>query len=361
MPSVTLHLVLASGVLEDWKDTPSSAPFDPSRPDLRNAFQQGAVGPDLGYFPGGYRFLSDLSHLVRTGQLTRTLVETAGTARERAFAWGWVTHVLADQAIHPLVGKGVGEVLYGDRERFADSSRHQTTHVQVETGLDAWYAHRFPELRRRRMAPVFQGRSIRFLVDAYQQVYGISVDPVLVLSSHLAAARMSVRGLVAAGALSLAHLSPSGSIPGAGARWLIRGILSAAGRLGRSSLALAYLNPILPAPWLREDVDRVVEGFVPRFRRHLDEGCRELADYNLDSGQIDEPPVTHPGARSALEELARFRPSGRNGDHPPGHPVSNPRVRPMSAKRWPQTLRRPHRSPILTGENRISPESPDTP
>ncbi|MFO8175183.1 MAG: hypothetical protein R6T96_12930, partial [Longimicrobiales bacterium] len=66
MPSVTLHLVLADRVLDQWQASPSTAPFDPFDTDLQNAFHQGAVGPDLGYFPGGHRFLSDLSHLVRT-------------------------------------------------------------------------------------------------------------------------------------------------------------------------------------------------------------------------------------------------------------------------------------------------------
>lgn len=307
MPSVTLHLVLADRVLDQWQDSPSTAPFDPFDTNLQNAFHQGAVGPDLGYFPGGHRLLSDLSHLVRTGELTRTLVELAENPREKAFAWGWVTHVLADQAIHPLVGKGVGEILYGDREFFADSARHQLAHVRVETGLDALYSRLFPAVRHKRMSPVFHGTSIRFLVTAYQQVYRIHVDPVLALSSHLAAVRMSAHGLWSTGVLSRALLPGAESRTLAGARWLMRRLLSGVKRMGGNALMLAYLNPIPPASWLTEEVGEVVDSFVPWFQGHFRHGCRDLADFNLDSGRVDESPVTHLGARRALDALARFR------------------------------------------------------
>jgi len=304
MPSVTLHLVLADRVLDHWKARPTSAPFDPSSSPLLNAFYQGAVGPDLGYFPGGYRFLSDLSHLVKTGDLTRTLVEKARTPLERAFAWGWVTHVLADQAIHPLIGQGVGEIEYGDREIFAESALHETRHVQVETGLDALYSQRFPGLRFRKMTPVFSGSSIGFLVGAYEKVYGVPVDPSLFLVSHMAATRMSVRGLFAAGVLSTTFLSRPGSATLAQARRLLHGMLTGLQKwIGRNSLALAYLNPISPADWLVEEVEAVLHEFAPRFLLHFEGQCRELANFNLDSGQVEEPGTTHLGARRAMAKL----------------------------------------------------------
>ncbi|MFO8175872.1 MAG: hypothetical protein R6T96_16425, partial [Longimicrobiales bacterium] len=224
---------------------------------------------------------------------------------ERAFSWGWVTHVLADQAIHPLVGKGVGELLYEDREFFADSARHQVAHVRVETGLDALYSRLFPAVRHRRMSPVFHGTSIRFLVMAYQRVYRIPMNPILVLSSHLAAVRMSAFGLRSTGVLSTVFLPEAVSRPMAGVRWLTRRLLPGVERVGGNDLMMAYLNPIPPARWLTEEVEKVVDSFVPWFQRHFRHGCRDLADFNLDSGLVDELPVTHPGARRALDALAR--------------------------------------------------------
>lgn len=166
MPNVTLHLVLADRVLEEWRRSPCGAPFPTGDGPAVNAFRQGALGPDLGYFPGGHRFLSDLAHCVRSADLARALLHGAGSPRETAFAWGWVTHVLADQAIHPWVGKGVGELRSGGRrDLFVSGDEDPSGHVRVETGLDAWYSARFPELRWWRPDPVFHGGRSRVVTQ----------------------------------------------------------------------------------------------------------------------------------------------------------------------------------------------------
>ena len=74
MPGVAVHFVLADRVLSRWRGdgvegASSLPPFDVSDPASLNAFYHGAVGPDLGYFPGGHRLLSDLAHCVRPAQV----------------------------------------------------------------------------------------------------------------------------------------------------------------------------------------------------------------------------------------------------------------------------------------------------
>jgi hypothetical protein len=123
MPGITLHFVLASRVLQRWSAAPGTAPFDLDDPVARNAFYHGAVGPDIGYLPGGHRILSELAHQVSTGKLTGRLIQSARTPSERAFAWGWLTHVLADREIHPLIGRGVGELVHGCRDTFVPGAR----------------------------------------------------------------------------------------------------------------------------------------------------------------------------------------------------------------------------------------------
>jgi hypothetical protein len=307
MPSVTLHLVMADRVLERWQERPWDAPFDPFSPTCINAFQQGAFGPDLGYFPGGYRFLSDLAHLVRSGELTRALVSSARTPLERAFAWGWVTHVLADQSVHPLVSRGVGECLFGDRTLFVDGSGNPMAHLQVETGLDAFYSHLFPAIRKRKMVPVFDGSSIRFLVNAYRRVYGLTLDPSLTLTSHMCTVRMSVQGLVSIGVMSTALLAGPASPAFLGVRWFLQQTLTMVRTgLKYNSLALAYLNPLPPTRWLVEEVGGVVEGFSDRFFHHYQTGLRELEDFNLDTGRVEEESPTHLGTVRTLDSLARL-------------------------------------------------------
>jgi hypothetical protein len=149
MPGVALHFVLADRVLNRWRTDhgAEAPPFDVADPSVLNAFYHGAVGPDLGYFPGGYQVLSDLAHCVRPAHLVRQLLCFARTDRQRAFALGWMTHVLADQTIHPVIGRAVGELLHGRRDRFVDGSAHPIAHLRVENGLDAWFAERHPAWR----------------------------------------------------------------------------------------------------------------------------------------------------------------------------------------------------------------------
>jgi hypothetical protein len=310
MPNVTLHLVLADRVLEVWRSEPDSAPFSLSDPANLNAFYHGSFGPDLGYFPGGHPFFSDLAHTVRTGALARTLVSLARTEMERAFAWGWVTHVLGDVAIHPIVGYGVGDFLHGDRERFVSAAQHKTAHVQVEVGLDAHFSARDPELRARILSPVFDGRSIGFLAEAYRQTYGFAVDPELLLASHLTTQRMSLRALASIGVMGeLLALPPRPTIWGS--RWVLRRALDVVhGGFGRESMLLAYVNPLRPRSWLVEQVDEVVRGFPGEFSRIFKGGLADYPDYNLDTGLIERVPG-HPVTLQTLATLGRLKTGGR--------------------------------------------------
>lgn len=184
MPGVTLHFVLADRVLQRWRDGAAAPPFDTREPCALNAFFHGAVGPDLGYFPGGDRLLSDLAHCVRTGELVRALIRSAVSAQERAFAWGWLTHVLADQAIHPIIGRRVGEILTGSRDHFVDGASDMPAHLRVEMGLDAWYAEQFPEVCGRRITPFLYGRGVDFLTRAYASTYRAVMEGRRFLHSH---------------------------------------------------------------------------------------------------------------------------------------------------------------------------------
>lgn len=281
--------MLADRVLERWNEDPASAPFTLSDPSSLNAFRQGAFGPDLGYFPGGHRFLSDLAHCVRSADLARSLLQLARTSRERAFAWGWVTHVIGDQAIHPWVGRGVGELVTGRRDVFISGDRDQVSHVRVETGLDAWYAARNPEYRGFDPSPVFDGDTIRFLAAAYRRTYGLRFDTAQLLGSHLAVTRMAGQALRTVSVLGNALEWESGDI--SVVRWARCGMDRARsvirGAMGRESLLMALLTPVAPSPWLLEAVEAVVEGFGHRVQRHVRSGGAHLENRNLDTGEWD--------------------------------------------------------------------------
>lgn len=305
MPGVTLHFVLADRVLQRLRRSGAAAPFDPDEEADLNAFYHGAVGPDLGYFPGGIRILSDLAHCVRTGTLARVLLHSARSSRERAFALGWVTHVLADVRIHPVIGRGVGELLQGTRDVFVDGSSHPLAHLRVEMGLDAWHAREAPDVRCRRLAPVFDADSIGFLVEAYTCTYGARIEAEWFLRSHRATTRRVGQALgTMMVVMALVDTAPHPVLP------VVRGVLQAAyRRRALRSVGLAYLNPVPPSPWLVESVEEEVDAHASRVMDVWHGAGFPLEDRNLDTGQLLEGETDHPGTLRALEGLAALGPS----------------------------------------------------
>ena len=299
MPGVTLHFVVAERALETWRSSPGGAPFDVADAAALNAFYHGAVGPDLGYFPGGHRILSDLAHCVRTGELARTLVKSAETPTERAFAWGWLTHVLADREIHPLIGRGVGSLLTGCRHTFIDGSSHPQAHLRVEMGVDAWFAREHPAVLAVRLRPAFDKSSIGFLTSAYARVYGVDIPGSLFLGSHRTAGRRVGQALASVGLVgALMRASRS--------TWLARLPRALRSLYNSGTLRhvfLAYLNPVAPAGWLRDGIMRAVGRLAGLFARELKSEARDLGDYHLDTGRPLELEAGHPATRRSLRAL----------------------------------------------------------
>ena len=117
MPCATVHLVVADRIWTRWSSE-GGAPFALGQR-TRDAFIHGSLAPDLGFIPGVDRIISELAHYYRPADLSRSLLARAASPEERAFAWGWVAHVVGDMEIHPLVGRAVGERVHGDRAQHA--------------------------------------------------------------------------------------------------------------------------------------------------------------------------------------------------------------------------------------------------
>jgi hypothetical protein len=286
MPSVTLHLLLADNVLAELESRVDPPPFDLDVPALRNAFRHGSLGPDLGYFPGGQRFLSDLAHSVGSADLTRTLVFGARTALERAFAWGWATHVLADLRIHPWIGLAVGRLRKRQPWTFVSGDEDPVGHVRVETGLDAWISSRHPEVSIAPLDTVFDIASVRFLSHAYRRRYGVSLDPRVFLASHTATTRMGRWALFATRVLGRELAEDRTSVALRAARALLR-VHAGPRRAADRSVALAYLTPVAPEPWLLDEAEAEIRTFPERFVEVAKSGFLALENRNLDTGEPD--------------------------------------------------------------------------
>jgi zinc dependent phospholipase C len=100
----------------------------------------GSVIQDLGYYPFGNKFFSNLLHYVRSGDFVEALVRDAGDVDEYAFALGALAHYANDNTGHPeAVNRAVPMVYPKLRARFGDTVTYidaPKQHVIVEFSFD---------------------------------------------------------------------------------------------------------------------------------------------------------------------------------------------------------------------------------
>jgi hypothetical protein len=72
----------------------------------------GCVIQDLGYYPFGSRFFSNLLHYVRTGDFIVALIRDAQNVDEYAFALGALGHYAADNDGHPMAVNRAVPMMY---------------------------------------------------------------------------------------------------------------------------------------------------------------------------------------------------------------------------------------------------------
>lgn len=100
----------------------------------------GCVIQDLGYYPFGSHFFSNLLHYVRTGDFIEALIRDAGDPNEYAFALGALGHYAADNEGHELAVNLAVPMMYpklkkqfGNRVTYEQSPK---SHVLVEFSFD---------------------------------------------------------------------------------------------------------------------------------------------------------------------------------------------------------------------------------
>src|SRR5215469_13061319 len=110
--------------------------------DLRKAHAYaygGSVLQDMGYYPFGNKYFSDLLHYVRSGDFVVNLVKESATVNEYAFALGALSHYAADNGGHPTINRIVTIEFpklarkFGERATYADDPK---AHIRTEFGFD---------------------------------------------------------------------------------------------------------------------------------------------------------------------------------------------------------------------------------
>lgn len=298
MPGIVVHTLLGTAVLERWTVAPGEAPFPTAAAGARAAFLTGCAGPDMGMYPGGVPLFSDLAHYVRSGDLARALVAEARSPVERAFAWGWVSHLLADVLIHPLINLGAGDAAGGDALTFA---QNPGLHVAVETAVDGFHFPRWRDLGLTRLAAPPVGE-VEHVARAYRDVYGAAIDARAVASvfaSWVSWHRISVA--MAGSASRRLYGRPRGN--GLAFRIAHRAGRTLTGVLGRPGLVYALTHPIRPSERVADLIARSLTDYPTHFHDLYAGGLPSLPNYNLDTGTVDEP-ATYPLTLAAQKRLA---------------------------------------------------------
>lgn len=129
-----------------WKDTiqplllkrfPDATPDDLKK---AHAFAYGGcLVQDMGYYPFGNKFFSDLTHYVRTGDFIVNLVHEASDVNEYAFALGALAHYSSDNMGHPTVNESVGLLFPDLRKKYGNEVTYEDNpkaHIRTEFGFD---------------------------------------------------------------------------------------------------------------------------------------------------------------------------------------------------------------------------------
>jgi hypothetical protein len=100
----------------------------------------GAIIQDMGYYPFGNRFFSDLTHYVRSGDFVLALLEESRDLNEYAFALGALSHYAADTSGHPLATNRAVAMMYPRLAKHYGSlvtyEEKPSAHMKVEFGFD---------------------------------------------------------------------------------------------------------------------------------------------------------------------------------------------------------------------------------
>jgi hypothetical protein len=143
----------------------------------------GAIIQDMGYYPHGSFFFSDLTHYVRSGDFVLALLQDSKDLDGYAFALGALAHYAADTDGHAIGTNRAVPLLYPKLKRkYGDTVTYEQdrlAHVKTEFGFDVL------EVAQGRYAPdnyhdfIGFGVSTPLLEQAFQETYGLDLKVVL--------------------------------------------------------------------------------------------------------------------------------------------------------------------------------------
>jgi hypothetical protein len=142
----------------------------------------GALIQDLGYYPFGSHFFTNLTHYVRSGEFVDCLIRDAADPDEYAFALGALAHYAFDNSGHPLAVNRAVPIMYpkvrakvGPRALYVDSPAR---HIMVEFAYDVLQVARGDYVTQDYRDRVGFEVSKPLLARAFHETYGLALDDV---------------------------------------------------------------------------------------------------------------------------------------------------------------------------------------
>ncbi len=316
------------------KRFPASTPDD-----LRKAHAYaygGCIIQDMGYYPFGSHFFSDLLHYVRSGDFVVNEIAASQDLDEYAFALGSLAHYAADNnghaiAVNPSVGVEYPK-LEAEYGRVVTYAENPTAHLRVEFGFDVL------QVGRGNYAPQSYHDFIGFetskdlLERAFLATYGIELKDVFKdLDLALATYRRAVSGVIpemtkVAWALEKKQLMKAN--PSLNRRNFVYNLSRASYRRewkekfqepGIGARVIAFFIRILPkvgplkaakpkpptpqtATWFEDSFDRTLDAYRGMLAQAA-AGHVQLVNTNFDTGRPIQP-ATYTLADDAYAKLA---------------------------------------------------------
>jgi Zinc dependent phospholipase C len=159
---------------------------DTSPEDLRKAHGYaygGAIIQDMGYYPHGTHFFSDLTHYIRSADFILAMMHDSKDVNDYAFALGAMAHYAADTDGHSIGTNRAVPILYPKlKKKFGNVVTYEEdplAHVKTEFGFDVL------EVAQHRYAPDSYHDFIGFQVavplleQAFVETYGLDLKTVL--------------------------------------------------------------------------------------------------------------------------------------------------------------------------------------
>ena len=142
----------------------------------------GSLIQDMGYYPFGNKYFSDLVHYVRAGDFVTALLRDSSDLNGYAFALGALAHYASDNSGHPTVNRVVAIEFpklkreYGSEVTYTENPK---AHIRTEFGFDMVQVakNRYTSDRYHD----FIGFSIHkpLLEQAFQETYGMPLQNVI--------------------------------------------------------------------------------------------------------------------------------------------------------------------------------------